>query len=229
MSEIKLQFEDRSLISIEITHTINGVSIFYPSILFNGVDLLKTDINSFLCRIVDVMKTLSVKARMLVIELWPEGQGSAYCNVDVQDIIDLVLTINIRNGHILLPSRGSDENYLLYHELMHAKDVLEGRFPSSGLIDITKDFLQYLVGFAEDFSIEGRLGKIGRPHYTRKQSIENAYRCVAENYHLGLTGNKVKKPIRKEFFEKLCDNVWGKELTSEEAHAMIKELMVQVV
>jgi len=218
-----LEFEEGRNYSVEITQEIDGFLISYHKILFNGFSLEKTDIKLLLRRIAEVAKVLNVKASQFVLEIVPDGITAAGCNVDKRNVVHLVLPIDLHNGHITIPSREIDENYLLYHELMHAKDVLEGRFPSCGIIDSITDFREYLRGFACDFSIEGRLEKNGIRHCPKEQAIENVYQCIVENHELGLFPEE-SKSISKGFLTQLCDSVWGKELTSSEIDAIIRKL-----
>jgi len=218
-----LKFEEGRNYSVEITHEIDGFLISYHKILFNDFSLEKTDIKLLLRRIAEVAKRLNIKAPQFVLEIAPEGITAAGCNVDKRNIVHLILPINLHGGRITIPSRGIEENYLLYHELMHAKDVLEGRFPSCGIIDSITDFREYLKGFICDFSIEGRLEKNGIRHCSKEQAIENAYQCIVENYELGLLPEEARS-ISKRFLTKLCDSVWGKELTSSETDVIIQKL-----
>jgi hypothetical protein len=222
---IELKFEKGRNYDFEVTHEINDFYILYPKISFRDFALEDTDIKSLLERINGIMRDLNIEASRFLLEIKPEEAGTAACSVDKRKTIHLVLPVHLRNGHIIVPSRGIGENYILYHELMHAKDILEGRFPSVGIIDIEEDFKEYLCGLAEDFSIEGRLERMGLPHYTREQSIANANDCIAEVYEMGFRKEEIQELFQKDFSERLCDDVWGRELTSTEAYTIVEKLL----
>lgn len=222
-----LVFEDGKNYKVWVTNEINGFLIFYPEISFKDYKLEDTDITSLLKRISDVMKNFGIKASHFLLEIWPEefGGGGA-CNVDKQRTIHLILPAKLRNGHLIVPSRGNGKDYLLYHELMHAKDILEGRSISSGILDIVEDFNKYLRGVADNFSVEGRLEKMDLPHYSREQIKDIAKECVIDDvFRMGFKQEEIEQLLQKKFFERLCDKVWGQKLTSAEIDGIIKEML----
>ena len=57
-------------------------------------------------------------------------------------------------------------------------------------------------------------------------AIENVYNCFLEDcYEFGDIPEEKMKLLTKEEVTKLCNQVWGKELTKIEAERIIKELI----
>jgi hypothetical protein len=126
----------------------------------------------------------------------------------------------------VIPKRGSDANYLLYHELMHAKEVLDGRFPSMGQLNGQQDYIENIVGRLNDMANEGKLEAMGKPHEIRETVIENVYKCLLEDcYEFGDIPQEKIRLLTKEALTELCDKVWGKELTLSQAEQLINELL----
>lgn len=219
-----LEFERGRNYSIEVTHNINGFLISYQKIWFNDISLENTDIKLLLKRIIEIASVLNVKPSRFLLELVPDYYA-AECHVDKHGIVHLVLPIDIVRNHIVLPSRGVDDNYLIYHELMHAKDVLEGKDSSLGFIDVGKDFTEYLSGRLWDFSIEGRLQKSAKPHCSKQQSIDKVYDCLLDEFEIGNIDENTMKLLSKQVIAELCELTWGKELTHDETCALVKRAL----
>lgn len=117
---------------------------------------------------------------------------------------------------------------------MHAKDYLEGRFPSCSFINPNKNPELALIESLWHFSIEGRLEKNGKPHKSRQRAIEEEYLWASElkksemvevelgRWQMQIRPWPLKKLITKEFLQKLCDELWGKEVTSQELQSLLK-------
>jgi hypothetical protein len=221
---MNLEFEKGQGYSVEITHNINDFLISYQKIGFNELSLDKTDIKLLLERITKIASTLNVKPSQFLLELIPSHYAAA-CHVDKRGIVHLVLPIDIFKNHIAPPSRGIDDDYLIYHELMHAKDVLEGKDSSLGFIDIGKDFTEYLSGRLWDFSIEGRLQKSAKPHCSKQQSIDKVYDCLLDEFEIGNIDENTMKLLSKQVIAELCELTWGKELTHDETCALVKRAL----
>ena len=135
-----------------------------------------------------------------------------------KEIIYLSLMIDCGYGGlgIQIYKEGIPYDHVYYHELMHAKDVLEGRFPSCGR------FVPYnapelsLITFLWHFSIEGRLQKLGKPHKEKEDTVTDEYYYMSSLY-------PNEKRFTKEFFQKLCDKLWGKEVTFQEIQSIISQ------
>jgi len=221
---MNLEFENGRSYSVDITHNISGFLISYQKIGFDGLGLEKTDVEFLLRRITKIASILKVKPSQFLLELVP-GYSVAACHLDKHGIVHLVLPIGIVKNHIALPSRGIDDDYLIYHELMHAKDVLEGKDISSGFIDIRKDLKEYLSGFLRDFSIEGRLEKSAKPHYSKQQAIENVYDCLLDEFKMGNIDEETMTLLSKVVIAELCELTWGKELSHDETCDLVRRAL----
>ena len=221
-----LAFDKGRNCSIEITHEMGGFLISYQAIAFDDIPLEAiTDFKSILERVKRVAKELKVSPSEFILEFQYEV-GRAFCTVDKEDIVYLSLPIKISKRQIVIHNRDVDDDYLLYHELMHAKEVLDGRFPSCGQLSGPQDIIENLVGRLNDFANEGKLEAMGKPHQSKEIVIENVYNCFREDcYEFGDIPEVKMRLLTKEAVTKLCNKVWGKELTVTEAEAIINELI----
>jgi hypothetical protein len=88
---------------------------------------------------------------------------------------------------------------------MHAKDRLENRFPSAHPFVEIGEWLDVLW----HFSIDGRLGKIGKPHYLKSERLNEAARVL---------------PGLEDRLNELCNELWGKDVTFNQLLEIGKEL-----
>lgn len=139
-----------------------------------------------------------------------------------KEIVYIRLPITFVDGQVAIDVDAEDYNHVLYHELMHAKDCLEGRFPSCGLIDPYENVELALITSLWHFSIEGRLEKLNKPHEDLQKVIEAEYSFVRELSEVWRV--KFKKPITKELFEELGNKLWGKEVTFQELQFYLNQL-----
>ena len=210
--------------SIEITHKVNGFLISYQDIVFDGIRLEEiTNLKSVLGRVNKVAEELKVIPSEFIIEFQYDC-GCAFCAVDKKHVLLLSLPIAIVGKQMIIRDYGIDEDYLLYHELMHAKEVLDGRFLSSGQF-MPEDYVEGLIGRLNDFANEGKLETMGKPHQSKETSIENVYNCILEDGKFGVIPQEKMRILTKEAVAELCNKVWGIELTESEAHRIIKELL----
>lgn len=97
-----------------------------------------------------------------------------------------------------------DKN-LIYHELFHVWDRLYARIRFKRKIKKESKLLRDLIGEIINFSIDGRLEKMGFPH-------------ISKNQRLKLAKNFLRKYYNKKFDEKelrkLIDKLWGKKFNS---------------
>jgi len=220
---IQLVFKKGQNYTVNPTHEIDGFLISYYAILYNDVPLEKTNVKSFLKRIKRVADELSIKKVKFFIDFIYDVGGAACC-VDEQNIVHLTLPITVKGNKILIDNRGIDEDYLLYHELMHAKAVLEGRFPSTGRIQYS-NIKSNLIERLGDFANEGKLESMGKPHQSKETTIENVYNCFLEDFEFGDIPEKKMRLLTRESITKLCNMVWGKELTYLEAEEIVNNLI----
>ena len=65
------------------------------------------------------------------------------------------------------------------------------------------------------FSIDGRLQNLGKPHYSKEERLEEAVRVFEELEQV----DSIQEQI-----ERLCDQLWGKEVTMAELLEIGKSL-----
>jgi hypothetical protein len=102
--------------------------------------------------------------------------------------------------------------------------VLDGRFPSSGLLG-PENIAENLISRLTDFANEGKLESMNRPHQSRETTIDNIYNCFVEDFKFGFIPVWIMSLLTKDKVAELCDKVWGKELTYSEAEVIINELL----
>jgi hypothetical protein len=108
---------------------------------------------------------------------------------------------------------------------MHAKEVLDGRFPSKGQYG-PDDYTENLIGRLNDFANEGMLEKMGKPHESMEDLIEDVYNCIQQDcFVLGIIPQDKAELLTKDVVKNLCEQVWGKELTESKAEKIIKETL----
>jgi len=66
---------------------------------------------------------------------------------------------------------------------------------------------------------------MGKPHMTKEITVEKSYQCIIDEYDVGNITEERVKLLSKDFFEKLCQGVWGRELTYLEVDEVIAKLM----
>lgn len=223
-NELLFEVEEGKSYSLWIEERIDDSWIAYAWLEENRLKIV--DLSLIIQRIKHVMKELEVDTGAhLVVEIEFNGTSAA-CGVNKErNIIHLYLPITIDgNGSPVIPSRDIHEDYLLYHELMHAKDTLEGRIPSGGLIDAINDFDIYLSGVATNFSVEGRLEKLGKPHRSSTACIGLEYSAFIDQYVTMLGDHSLAEKYPREFFESLCEQTWGKEINSKEIQSIVRSL-----
>ncbi len=87
---------------------------------------------------------------------------------------------------------------VLWHQIMHAKDRWEYRFPSTHPLVEAGEWLDVLW----HFSIDGRLEKLDQPHYSKAERLEEATRVLS-----GLDTGLLEQA------RALSNKLWGKEVT----------------
>jgi len=204
----------------DISEEVDGFWVNYGSEWFEGWKPSRSDLRWLVRRIKKIMKDIGVQTphfALYLVLFGALGESNLTCCVDKRkQVIYLRLPIYVIRRRLGVPTE-DHEDYVFYHELMHAKDCLEGRFPSSGFISINQNPELALITSLWHFSIEGRLEKTGKPHKSRPKVIEDEY-LWARNLKL----NKTLKPITKEIVRELCDQLWGREVTFEELQSLLK-------
>lgn len=221
--EVNIEVEVGRGIAFEIVEEVDGFWIDYSEELkdlkLKGWKPLKSDLKEIVGQTKKVMKELRIRAPHLGLYLVHYGLGGSRptCFVDKRrEIICLHLPIVFVGRHFHIDVPPEDWDHLFYHELTHAKDVLEKRFPSSGFINVTKNPELGLITSLSHFSIEGRLEKWGKPHRSRQQVMKTEYSWAKKWVP--------KKFITRELFQMLCDKLWGKEVTFQELQSLLKNM-----
>jgi hypothetical protein len=236
MKTIDLKVEIGEGLLFEITKEVNGFLVSYDAELFEGWKPSTTDLKWLIQQIKKIMKELNIQIPNFALELAPFGGLTVYnptCFADKRkEVIYLCLPITVIRAELAIPSE-NQEDYIYYHELMHAKDTLEGRFPSGGFIDPSKNPELALITSLWHFSIEGRLEKNGKPHLNKEESVEQEYfwaskleksqfiRVEKGRWERQVQPWALKKLITKEFIKELCDKLWGKEVTFKELQLLV--------
>jgi hypothetical protein len=223
----KLYFDRGQDSAVEITHKRDGLLISYQALAFEDETPLEeiTNLSTVLTEIKSVANELGVAPSEFIIEFQYDC-GRAFCAVDKNWVLYLSLPIIVSNRQIFLPDRYGEDNWIFYHELMHAKEVLDGRFPAVGQIG-QQDLIENLVGRLNDFANEGKLEAMGKPHQSKETAIENVYNCFLEDFDFGDIPTETMGRLTKEAVTTLCNKVWGKELTVSDAESIVKELLAK--
>jgi len=224
----------------EIVQEVDGFSICYHPEDFDGWKPSRSDLKWVVRRIRKVMKEFNIQAPHFALDLVPFGglhvlNDPACCADKRKEIIYLRLPIDVIDGHLGVPSE-IHEDWIFYHELMHAKDCLEGRFPSGGFINPNENPELAVITSLWHFSIEGRLEKNGKPHKSRQKVMEDEYfwtRTLEKSkmveaeegcWQRRIEPWPLKKFITKRLFQKLCNRLWGKETTFQELQSWLNDL-----
>jgi len=165
-----------------------------------------SDLQWLVRRIERVMKDLKVFPPYVALMLYEWGSigafGTPMCGMDKHRKILYLSLQYTTHGGFGIPSE-IHEDWILYHELMHGKDVFERRFPSSGPYSQEKYPKMGLITALWHFSIEGRLEKIGKPHKPKERTIQDEHFWLRES-------------VTKDKLQQLCERFWGKEVTYDE-------------
>ena len=224
IEELKIDYEipyvtDRSEIidstTIQINEQRQGVGISYALLspteekvksLFpaEGVDNL--------ARITkQILQDLGMQPNKTILQLWEYSPGVQLYSVEgrapVNKQRDTVLIILTKTPFIY--KFGYD--LVLWHQAMHAKDRWEYRFPSTHPLEEVGEWLDALW----HFSLDGRLQKLGKPHYSKEERLEEANRLLEGLCQIENLQNRVRE---------LCDELWGKEVTFAQLLEIGREL-----
>jgi hypothetical protein len=222
IEEVRLSFEvpyisDRGesfdCLNVIINERRQGVDISYAilessrqdlDILFpdQGVDMLALTTKS-------TLHELGVRPQRLILQLWescfngknPTVEGRA----PVDKNRDTVLFMLTKTPFVY--KFGYD--LLLWHQSLHAQDRWQHRFPAAHPLVHAGEWLDALW----HFSIDGRLEKWGKPHYTREERLAEAV-SVFQRLE-GLTSS-----CPNDLAVRLCDDLWGREVTMTELLAI---------
>lgn len=227
IQELKISYEvpyltDRGQIIDNMTVRINeqrqGVDISYALLepteqkldnLFpsSGIDLLVQMTKR-------ILRDLGMDPPRIILQLWEYSPTTKLYSVEgrapVDKQRDTVLIILTKTPFIYK----FGYELVLWHQVMHAKDRWEHRFPSTHPLVEAGEWLDILW----HFSIDGRLQNWGKPHYSRAERLEEATRFLE-----GL--GQVKEPQVQA--RELCDELWGKEVTLARLGEIGRELGIE--
>jgi hypothetical protein len=152
-----------------------------------------------------ILRDLGMNPSRVILQLWEYStigrtysvEGRAPVNRE-RDTVLIILTKSpfvYKFGYELV----------LWHQAMHAKDRLENRFPSAHPLVEVGEWLDILW----HFSIDGRLQRMGKTHYSKEERRNEAAKALPE------LGDRLTK---------LCDELWGKEVTFSQLLKIGKEL-----
>ena len=210
---VPFEFEVGEAFSVPIFEEIDGFGIRFGEVEYwdnEKDDLCFPDVKSLVCEVKEVMKELEIPQPeyfvLHLLSITPSNRPqSAFNFVDRgRQKFYVGLSIEVIGGKAKIKSR-----HHLYHELMHIKDIVCGRFPTigRGVRNIS------LINFLWGFSIEGRLERMGKPHLEREEMI-----CLHKDPVLhGL--------ISREHSEKFCNELWGEKVTYEQLKLKAEELI----
>jgi len=225
VEELKLSFEvpyvtDRGdvidCLNVTVNECRHGIDISYALLeptpdnldsLFppEGVDVLALNARR-------ILHDLEVKPQRLILQLWEFGLNGRTFSVEgrapVSKSRDIVLLMLTKTPFVYK----FGYNLMLWHQSCHAKDRWEYRFPSAHPL--------VQVGAWHDalwhFSIDGRLEKWGRPHYSRDERLAEAARVFEESAGCA-------RLDAVELAGRLCGDLWGREVTQAELMAVAVE------
>jgi len=225
IEELKLNFEvpyvsDRGesidCVNVTLNECRHGVDISYALLetsrgyvddLFpsEGVDILALNAKK-------VLQELGVKPQRLILQLWEFGTNGRTFSVEgrapVNKTRDTVLLMLTKTPFVYKYGY----NLMLWHQGCHAKDRLEYRFPSAHPLVQVGAWLDSLW----HFSIDGRLEKWGKPHYSREERLAEAARVFKDS--AGLT-----EVHAVDLAARACGDLWGKEVTLADLLAIANE------
>ena len=212
---IELEFEVGDGFAIRIDKEMYGFYFSFPEPFDDELMPSKDAFKQLINEIKAVMKELGLErpSRCFILKFKNaaqhfsnnvSGNGVFLLQIPVKGYVG-VDRIEIRYRHKKNQIYDKQE---LYHELIHIKDVVSGRFPTIG-----RDVKNIsLINFLWMFSIEGRLKKMRKPHLEREEAIRLHKACALRNL------------ISREQSERFCNELWGKKVTYESLKPIAKKL-----
>ena len=191
-------------LTVPINEERQGVGISYALINCNEKHLdsiFPSDGIDSLARMTkQVFQDLGVRPARIILQLWeytaPSKPYSVEGRAPVNKERDTVLMIFTKPpflykfGHELV----------LWHQAVHAKDRWEHRFPAAHPMVNVGEWLDVLW----HFSIDGRLEKWAKPHYSKAERLEEASGVLQ-----GLRPQESPPAL----VTRLCGELWGRETT----------------
>ena len=129
----------------------------------------------YLARMIkQILQDLEMNPPKIILQLWEYSPVNGLYSVEgrapVSKQRDTVLIILTKTPFIYK----FGYELVLWHQAMHAKDRLEYRFPSTHPLVEVGEWLDVLW----HFSVDGRLQKGGRPHYSKAERLDEASRLL---------------------------------------------------
>jgi hypothetical protein len=213
LEEFKIDYEvpfitDRGEIidttTVQINEKRQGIDISYG--LLNPIeDKVKSlfpaeGVDNLARMLKHIFQDLEMHPSRIILQLWEHSPGvqiySAEGRAPVNKQRDTVLIILTKTPFIYK----FGHELVLWHQAMHAKDRWEYRFPSAHPLVEVGEWLDVLW----HFSLDGRLQKLGKPHYSKIERLEEANRLLDKLCHIEGLQDRVRE---------LCDELWGMEVT----------------
>jgi len=213
--DIELEFEVGDGFAIRIDKEMCGFSFSFREPLDDELMPSKDAFKHLINEIKSVMKELGLEhpSRCFILKFKNAAQHFSN-NVSSNGIFLLRIPVKSYIGavrieiHYRHKKNQMCDKLELYHELMHIKDVVCGRFPTIGL-----GVKMSLINFLWDFSINGRLEKMGKPHLSREKTIRLHGACALRNL------------VSREESERICNELWGKKVTYEHLKSIAEKLI----
>jgi len=162
-----------------------------------------------------IFNTLNMNPQKTILQLWEYSQVNGLYSVEgrapVNKQRDTVMIILTKTPFIY--KYGYE--LVLWHQAMHAKDRLEYRFPCAHPMVEIGDWLDVLW----HFSVDGRLQKIGRPHYSKAERLDEA---------IGLLQGLCLADGISERVLAICDELWGKEVSFSQLLEIGRDLRLAI-
>jgi hypothetical protein len=215
-----LHFEKCRDVTNYIIDNKDGFSVSYEKGYFENAPSYAELINlkQILQRIRKVANELSINPPEFIIELLPET-SVAHCLVDRNNVVLVSFPIKFQGKKI----QDIDE-HLIYHELMHSKEKLDGRFPSIGQLNGQDDYKELLIGRLNDFANEGKLEALGKPHQPKENAIQSIFECLKQDcYEFGDIPVEKMELLTIDVITSLCNKVWGNDLTYTQAKDILEQ------
>ena len=172
-----MEFEVGEGFSVDIIQEIDGFGFSYQ--LEPDEVPSREGLTQLIIKIKEVMKEFDLEQpSYFILDLLPPNRWveKASFNVDKQKQIFIIRLPIYPTNH---KPRIRDKHDV-YHEFIHIKDVLDGRFPSIGL---GNRFLK-IINVFWDSSIEGRLVRMGKSNVKRENKVKELSACLRRLYRI---------------------------------------------
>jgi len=201
--------------NIQVNEHRKGISISYALLNPTGEKMSNLfpveGVDNLTIMISKILQDLDIHPSRTILQLWEHIPGaqiySAEGRAPVNKQRDTVLIILTKTPFIYK----FGYELVLWHQSMHAKDRWEYRFPSAHPLVEAGEWLDVLW----HFSLDGRLQKLGKPHYSKVERLYEANRVLEGLCHIEGLQDRVSE---------LCDKLWGEEVTLAQLMELGREM-----